>query len=118
VRKVIHLIQSKPTKAIAAAKAGMSEPTARKWARLGKLPSEIKVPHTWRTRPDPFEAVWYRLRPMFELIPGLEAKTVFEYLQREHPGVFADGQVRALQRRKRQNAQLTSKLKHHPDRKK
>jgi hypothetical protein len=98
-RKVIELMQSEPTKAIAAAKAGMSEPTARKWARLGKLPSEVKVAHSWRTRPDPFEGVWERLRPMFELNPGLEAKTVFEYLQREHPGVFADGQVRTLQRR-------------------
>jgi hypothetical protein len=31
--------------------------------------------------------------------PGLEAKTLFEALQREHPGRFADGQLRTLQRR-------------------
>ena len=99
VRKVIELMQSEPTQAIAAAKAGMSERSARKWARLGKLPSEVKIAHTWRTREDPFESFWDRIRPMFELNPGLEAKTVFEYLQREQPGVFADSQIRTLQRR-------------------
>jgi hypothetical protein len=98
-RKVIELMQTEPTKAIAAAKAGMSEGTARKWTRLGKLPSEVKIAHTWRTREDPFEGVWDRIRPMFELNSGLEAKTVFEYLQREQPGVFADSQLRTLQRR-------------------
>jgi hypothetical protein len=53
VRKVIELMQSEPTKAIAAVKAGMRERTARKWARLGKLPSEVKIAHSWRTREDP-----------------------------------------------------------------
>jgi hypothetical protein len=99
VRKVIELMQSEPTKATAATKAGMSERTARKWARLGKLPSEVKITHTWRTRKDPFEGTWERIRLMFEVNPGLEAKTVFQYLQREQPGVFADSQIRTLQRR-------------------
>jgi hypothetical protein len=31
--------------------------------------------------------------------PGLEAKTLFEWLQREYPGRYADGQIRTLQRR-------------------
>jgi len=34
-----------------------------------------------------------------EVNPGLEAKTIFEYLQRRDPGRFADGQLRTLQRR-------------------
>lgn len=33
----------------AAAKAGMSERTARKYRRSGKLPSQVRVAHTWRT---------------------------------------------------------------------
>ena len=41
----------------AAAAAGMSVRTARKWER-GSLPSERKSVRTWRTRPDPFEGVW------------------------------------------------------------
>ena len=36
---------------------------------------------------------------MLALNDGLEAKTVFDYLQREQPGIFADGQLRTLQRR-------------------
>jgi hypothetical protein len=36
---------------------------------------------------------------MLDLDDGLEAKTLFEYLQREDPGRFADGQLRTLQRR-------------------
>src|SRR5947207_5425249 len=30
--------------------------------------------------------------------PGLEAKTLFDWLQREYPGRFSDGQIRTLQR--------------------
>jgi hypothetical protein len=36
------------------------------------------------------------------LAPGLEAKTLFQALQRQHPGRFADGQLRTLQRRVKQ----------------
>ena len=34
----------------AAAKADMDEKTARKYRELGKLPSEIKVEHSWRIK--------------------------------------------------------------------
>ena len=38
-----------------AVRAGMSEPTARKYARSGQMPSEMKgAARTWRTRPDPY----------------------------------------------------------------
>jgi hypothetical protein len=36
---------------------------------------------------------------MLEINVGLEAKTIFEDLQRRNPGGFADGQLRSLQRR-------------------
>lgn len=80
-------------------KAGMDEKTARKYRRLGKLPSELKTQHTWRTRKDPFEDTWHEIKMMLEVNPGLEAKTIFEDLQRKNPGKFADGQLRTLQRR-------------------
>ena len=35
---------------LAAVRAGVSERTARKYERLGKLPSELKKPRTHRTR--------------------------------------------------------------------
>ena len=45
------------TQEAAAAAAGMSVRTARTWAR-GPLPAAGKTPRSWRTRPDPFAAVW------------------------------------------------------------
>jgi transposase len=83
----------------AADKAKMDEKTARKYLKLGKLPSELKKPHTWRTRSDPFEEVWPEVREFLEVNAGLEAKTLFQYLQRRYPGRFQDGQIRTLQRR-------------------
>ena len=46
VRMLMKLIQTEKTYAIAAAKAGMDEKTARKHRRIGKLPSEIKKERT------------------------------------------------------------------------
>jgi hypothetical protein len=36
---------------------------------------------------------------LLEVNPGLEGKTIFEYLQRRYTGRFAEGQLRTLQRR-------------------
>lgn len=85
--------------ATSSAKADMDEKTARKYRELGKLPSEVKVEHTWRTREDPFTEVWEEVKAKLEINPGLEAKTLFEDLQRRYPGRFTDGQLRTLQRR-------------------
>lgn len=99
VRRLLKLVQTEKYFGTAAAKAGMDEKTARKYRRLGKLPSEIKKTPKWRTRKDPFEDVWQQLKSYLELNPGLEAKTLFEDLQRRYPGRFSDGQLRTLQRR-------------------
>ena len=42
------------------------------------------------------------MRAQLETSPGLEAKTLFVWLQRKDPGRFEDGQLRTLQRRLRQ----------------
>jgi len=102
VRLLKKLAQKEPSLSRAAAKAGMSEKTARKYLRSGRLPSESEPARTWRTRPDPFEAVWPEIEEFLTTTPGLEAKTIFEHLQRTHPGEFADGQLRTLQRRTKQ----------------
>jgi hypothetical protein len=81
-----------------AAKVGMDAKTARKYLQQDGLPSELATSHTWRTREDPFEEVWSEVHPFLELNPGLEAKTLFEYLQRTHSGRFPDGQLRSFQR--------------------
>ena len=85
--------------AAAAAKADMDEKTARKYRHLRKLPSEINIDHTWRSREDPFSEVWEEVKEKLKINPGLEAKTLFEDLQRRYRGRFAEGQLRTLQRR-------------------
>ena len=84
---------------LAAAKAGMDRKTARGYVGDPRLPSERKEDRNWRTRTDPFDDEWEKIREQVATNPGLEAKTIFEALQRQHPGKFADGQLRTLQRR-------------------
>lgn len=78
---------------------GMDENSARKYLRLGKLPSQVRKPHAWSTREDPFEEVWGEVKEFLGINPGLEAKTSFEYLQSESSGRYADGQLRTFQRK-------------------
>ncbi|MEA3420966.1 MAG: IS21 family transposase [Acidobacteriota bacterium] len=92
-------INKKKNLVIAATKAGMDEKTARKYRKLGKLPSQIKKEHAWRTRKDPFEEIWPELCQYLNINPGLEAKTLFEFLQKNNSGRFQDGQLRTLQRK-------------------
>jgi hypothetical protein len=99
VRRLLSLSNTETTLALAAAKAGMDEKTARKYRRSGQLPSQSHAPHTWRTRPDPFAEVWDDIATRLAAHPGLQAKTLFADLQRRYPGRFQDGQLRTLQRR-------------------
>jgi transposase InsO family protein len=95
----MKLVKTEKTLSLAASKAGMCEQTARKYRLSSKLPSESAQPHDWRTRPDPFAEVWDEVKEQLVLNAGLEAKTLFEDLQRRYPGKFSDGQLRTLQRR-------------------
>jgi hypothetical protein len=99
VRRLRKLSNTEKNQEIAASKAGMDPKTARKYLVLNHLPSEVKKERHWRTREDPFSEVWDQVRQQIEENPGLEAKTLFEWLQREHPGRYSDGQIRTLQRR-------------------
>jgi len=99
VRRLMSLLNEGVPLSTAAVKAGMSEPTARRYRRIKKLPSELQSPRGWRTREDPFAEVWTEIEDMLELDAGLQAKTVFEELQRRHPERFEPGQLRTLQRR-------------------
>jgi hypothetical protein len=101
VRRLLKLLSEDKSLAAAADQASMDEKTARKYRRAGRLPSELKSAHAWKTRQDPFEAVWHEIQACLEESPALEAKTLFEWLQAKYPGRFADGQLRTLQRRVR-----------------
>jgi hypothetical protein len=78
--------------------SGMDRKTARRYRDNGSLPSESAKPHSWRTRPNPFQEVWADIEALITQNPGLQAKTIFEYLVREHPDRFQAGQLRTLQR--------------------
>lgn len=102
VRRLMKLITQGEPLATAALKAGMDEKTARKYREAGQLPSEIRDergPRHWRTHPDAFAEVWDEVRTLLEVNPGLQAKTLFQELQRRYPGQFQDGQLRAFQRK-------------------
>ena len=85
----------------AAALAGMSQRSARKW-QCGQLPSETKQERWWRTRPDPFDGVWEEeILPLLEgeAAGKLRATTIIEWLEEKFPGRFSASQLRTLQRR-------------------
>jgi transcriptional regulator with XRE-family HTH domain len=84
---------------LAAARAGMSVRTARKYEQHGTLPSEQLQPRAYRTRPDPFVHDWPWVQTQIERDPALQAKTLFALLCQLHPGRYQEGQLRTLQRR-------------------
>jgi len=100
VRRLRKFHQSTGRLVVTAAKAGMSEKTARKYLRSQELPSEQGIEaRIYRTRPDPFEDLWPEVEGLLRESSGLQAVTIFDYLQRTYPGKFQDGQLRTLQRR-------------------
>jgi transcriptional regulator with XRE-family HTH domain len=76
-----------------------SRKTVAKYERAGKLPSELKQPRSYRTRPDPFETEWPEVEQMLVIAPELEATALFDWLCRQKPGQYQEGQLRTFQRR-------------------
>lgn len=91
--------QQGQTQEVAAAKAGLSVRTARRLERRAES-SEPPASRHWRTRPDPFADVWETtLVPQLAAAPGLQALTLLEWLQEQHPGQYPGSLLRTLQRR-------------------
>jgi hypothetical protein len=83
----------------AAARAGMGVVTARKYEHLGKLPSQLKQPRDYRTRPNPFqEEDWAWVTAQLQRDPALQATTLFALLTEQRPGRYQSSQLRTLQR--------------------
>lgn len=99
VRSLFRMVDSGTSQETAALKAGMARKTARKYLAGRRLPSELTQARTYRTREDPFDEVWPDVEVLLEADPALQSRTLFDWLQRERPGRFADGQLRTLQRR-------------------
>ncbi|HEY7419016.1 MAG TPA: IS21 family transposase [Ktedonobacteraceae bacterium] len=83
---------------VAAARAGMSERTARKYEKARQLPSELKRPHDWATRQNPFEHDWPWVVEHLERDPALQGSTLFALLCERYPGRYRPTQMRTLQR--------------------
>lgn len=83
----------------AAAKSGMDVKTARKYIKNGQLPSDMKKVRNWKTRVDAFEAHWPECEKMLETSPGLEAKTLLDYLITQYPEHYRENQIRTFRRR-------------------
>ena len=97
VRRLRKLLVSGETLSRAAWKTGMDRKTARKY-RAGSCPaSGLRIttggPAKIRSRTSGRQVV-----EQLEANPGLQAKTLFEWLQRKYPGRFQDGQLRTFQR--------------------
>jgi len=83
----------------AAVKANVrSRKTVQKYEQLGEMPSDLKQPRRYRTRPDPFETDWAEVEKKLEEAPELEAKTLFEWLNEQEGRKYQEGQLRTLQR--------------------
>jgi hypothetical protein len=72
-----------------------AERQKRRYHRTERPP----VPHTWRTRPDPFESVWQEVCAWLAADPGRTGQSVLAELQQRYPGQYPDSQLRTLQRR-------------------
>ena len=90
------------SQALAAAKAGISERSARRIDGAATLPSQGPRRY-WRSRINPFAQIWdSEVVPLLKNAPTLMAITVLRKLQEDHPDSFPDGVLRTLQRHIRQ----------------
>jgi hypothetical protein len=91
-------IRKNKSQELAAAKAGISERSARRIESLATLPSQTPRRY-WRSRADPFADVWdTEVVPLLKGAPKLMAVTLLRKLQDDHPERFSDGALRTLQR--------------------
>lgn len=100
IRVYMQSKQKGNTHRAAAAQAAFSERSAYNVEKQLLNPSQAKA--RWKTRADPFEAVWEsELVPLLSASPKLEARTLLEELQRRYDGLYPDSSLRTLQRRVR-----------------
>lgn len=90
------------TQEVAAAKAGMSLSTAKRYLKMDqkhKSEEKKRQVNRRRTRIDPFAEVWDEVKQLLKNDAGLEAKTIMEWLIESYPEKFVEGQIRTLRRR-------------------
>ena len=91
-------------------KADMDRKTARRYVTAAKLPSEMKQPRTWRTRPDPFAEDWPAVTDLLATTPGLQALDGTRVADPQAARRYNETHLRTLQRRIDGGAQSTGPL--------
>ncbi len=102
VRKLMEEYQKTGNLLKAALRSDLDRKTARKYLKEGKMPSQMRVEHSWRTRQDPFERHWELCEGILDDAAELEGKFLFEWLCEQYPGEYQEGQLRTFQRRVRE----------------
>jgi hypothetical protein len=102
VKELRRLLNQGASLRKAAMKANMDRKSARKYRGSGPLPEEARRPHTWRTRPDPLAEVWPAVVEQLQQQRRLQAKTLWDWVQREQPGKCPVTARRTFERRVRQ----------------
>src|SRR3984885_5625244 len=97
VRELFRLLATGKELALAARRTDMDEKTARKYRQLEQLPSQCVAARWWRTRRDPFVAVWPQVEQRLQEEPALRAVTLFRWLQSQAAGQFPDRQRRGFE---------------------
>ncbi len=99
VRVYMQTRQDGKKQVTAAAKAGISERSGRRIEKDDLQPGS-KRKRYWRTRVDPFSDVWDSdVLPLLKKNHKLTPITLFEKLQKDHPGEYQDSKLRTFQRR-------------------
>jgi len=96
-----QLAQGAPLRT-AAMRANMDRKTARKYREGGQLPHEARKPRTWRTWPDALAEVWPAVAEQLHKEPRLQAKTLWQWVQRTQSGKYPESMRRTFERRVRQ----------------
>lgn len=100
VRRMMDERRGGTIQAVAAARAGMSERSARRYETQPLLPSQRPPRAGKRTRIDPLAEVWdSEIVPLLTQFPHLRATTILEQLRRAHGDIYDEGVLRTLQRR-------------------
>lgn len=102
VRKLMDEMSKHGQVGLASIRAGMHRNTGRRYLESDRLPSELKLRRTWRTRVDPFTADWEEIAVRLEEAPELEAKALFEDLMERKAGRYDESHLRSFQRRVKQ----------------
>jgi hypothetical protein len=89
--------QASCTQELSSAKAGISVRSGR---RIEKGEQPDKNSRHWKTRKDPFEAVWAsELEPLLKNDHELTGITLWDYLDEKYPQQYPEKLLRTLQRR-------------------